>query len=111
MKKEKSWILRGTICRYEPEKKFVVLRLDSFQSGNAKAFRYEKGKPWLNMALLQGAPEQFNHLYLGEEVTVWVSERQEGENKKYSLKRIEEKVPQENDGEIQDVATFLENCI
>ncbi len=112
-KKEKTWIVRGTICRCALEEKLVVLRIDSFQSGNAKAYRFESGKPWRNIGYLEGADEIFKtfNLYQGEEVTVWILEHQEGEEKNYFLKRIEEKIPQENDGEIKDIESFLKDCI
>ena len=115
-KKEKNWILRGSVKRFK--KDFLeglgsivslVIALDSFQSGNTKAYRYETAKPWLELGSLQDAREKISSLevYLGEELVVWVTEITDDEgNKTFSLKRVEEKTM-----EIMSVGDFLKNCI
>jgi hypothetical protein len=115
-KKEKTWVLRGSVKRFK--KDFLeglgsivslVIALDSFQSGNAKAYRYEQAKPWLELSSLQGAREKISSLevYLGEDLVVWVTEVADDEgNKTFSLKRIEEKTM-----DIMPAEKFLENCI
>lgn len=115
-KNEKTWIIRGSVRRFQ--KDFVeglvpiislVIAVDSFQSGNAKAYRYETAKPWIELSHLKGAREKlFNmEFYLGEELTVWITEVSDEEgNKTFSLKRIEEKTM-----DIMSVGDFLKNCI
>ncbi len=115
-KNEKTWIIRGSVRRFQ--KDFLeglcpivslVMAVDSFQSGNAKAYRYEQAKPWIELNHLKDAREKlFNmEFYLGEELTVWITEVSDEEgNKTFSLKRIEEKTM-----DIIPVAKFLENCI
>lgn len=115
-KNEKTWILRGNVKRFKHE--FLeglgsivslVIALDSFQSGNAKAYRYEQAKPWLELSSLRGAREKISSLevYLGEELVVWVTEITDDEgNKTFSLKRVEEKTM-----DIMSVGDFLKNCI
>lgn len=115
-KKEKTWILRGSVKRFKKDfleglgsSVSLVMALDSFQSGNAKAYRYETAKPWLELGSLKGAREKISSLevYLGEELTVWITEVSDEEgNKTFSLKRIEEKTM-----EIMSAEKFLENCI
>lgn len=115
-KKEKTWILRGSVKRFKKDfleglgsTVSLVMALDSFQSGNAKAYRYEQSKPWLELSGLKGAREKLSSLevYLGEELVVWVTEVADDEgNKTFSLKRVEEKTM-----EIIPVAKFLENCV
>ena len=114
--KEKTWIIRGSVRRFKKE--FleglgsivsVVIAVDSFQSGNAKAYRYEQAKPWIELSSLKNSRQQLSSLefYLGENLVVWVTEisNEEG-NKTFSLKRIEEKTM-----DIMSVGEFLENCI
>lgn len=115
-KKEKTWILRGSVKRFKKTDlgEFgltisLVMALDSFQSGNAKAYRYETAKPWVELDELQGSWEKLSSMefYLGEELVVWVKEVADDEgNKTFSLKRIEEKTM-----DIIPAAKFLENCI
>lgn len=116
MKKEKTWIIRGSVRRFQQD--FVeglvpiislVIAVDSFQSGNAKAYRYETAKPWIELSHLKGAREKISSLevYLGEELVVWVTEITDDEgNKTFSLKRVEEKTM-----DIMSVGDFLKNCI
>ena len=116
MKKEKTWLLRGSVKRFKNEfleglgsMLSLVIAVDSFQSGSAKAYRYETAKPWLELNGLKGAREKIASLevYLGEELVVWVTEVTDDEgNKTFSLKRIEEKTMN-----IMSVGDFLENCI
>ena len=115
-KNEKTWILRGSVKRFKKTNlgEFgytisLVMALDSFQSGNAKAYRYEQAKPWLELSSLRGAREKISSLevYLGEELVVWVTEVADDEgNKTFSLKRVEEKTM-----DIMSVGDFLKNCI
>lgn len=114
--KEKTWILRGSVKRFKSDfleglgsTVSLVMALDSFQSGNAKAYRYEQAKPWIELSGLKNAREKLSslELYLGEELVVWVTEVADDEgNKTYSLKRIEEKTM-----DIMSVGDFLKNCI
>ena len=116
MKKEKTWIIRGSVRRFQ--KDFLeglvpiislVMAVDSFQSGNAKAYRYEQAKPWIELSSLKNSRDLLSshEFYLGEELTVWITEiSDESGNKTFSLKRIEEKTM-----DIIPVAKFLENCI
>lgn len=115
-KKEKTWILRGSVKRFKSDfleglgsMVSLVIALDSFQSGNAKAYRYEQAKPWIELSGLKNSREKLSgmHFYLGEEVTVWITEiSDEEDNKTFSLKRIEEKTL-----DIIPVANFLKNCV
>ena len=115
-KNEKTWILRGSVKRFKKDfleglgsTVSLVMALDSFQFGNAKAYRYEQAKPWLELSSLRGAQEKISSLevYLGEELVVWVTEVTDDEgNKTFSFKRVEEKTM-----EIIPVAKFLENCV
>ena len=114
--KEKTWILRGSVKRFKKTDlgEFgctisLVMEVDSFQSGNAKAYRYEQAKPWIELGELKNAWEKLSGIefYLGEELVVWITEISDEEgNKTFSLKRVEEKTM-----EIIPVAKFLKNCI
>ena len=113
---KKTWIIRGTVRRFKKDfieglggSISVVMAVDSFQSGNAKAYRYESAKPWVELSSLKNSYNLLSsqEFYLGEELTVWVTEMQDEEdNRTFSLKRVEEKTM-----DIIPAAKFLENCI
>ena len=115
-KKEKTWILRGSVRRFKKDfleglktSVSVVMEVDSFQSGYAKAYRYEVAKPWIELSTLKNSRDMLSSLdfYLGENLVVWVLEStDEKGNKTFSLKRIEEKTM-----DIMSVGDFLKDCI
>ena len=91
---EKTWILRGVVRRFIGTGEIsLVLEINSVQSGNAKAYRYETAKPWIELGKLENSQEKLSGFafYPEEELIVWIKETTRAEKREFSLKKIEEK--------------------
>ena len=112
-KKEKTWILRGTVRGFEKkdlgefgQTVFLGMEVRLIQSGNAKGYPCTD---WIDVSAYENAQRVLSEreFYKGQDIIVWVKqETDETDESTYTLKRVQEQTREFISG-----VTFLEKFI